>query len=54
MLENIEKINKLAKTLLDSGVAKSSEEAMKMAEKMINKGEETIAELTKEQESEGE
>ena len=33
MLENIEKINKLAKTLLDSGVAKSSEEAMKMAEK---------------------
>ena len=54
MLENVEKINKLAKSLLDSGIAKTSEEAMKMAEKMINKGEETIAELTKEQESEGE
>lgn len=54
MLEKVQEINKLAKTLQESGIAKTSEEAMKMAEEMINKREETIKGLTKEQESEGE
>lgn len=38
--EKIKKINKLAKTLKDSGLAPSMDEAAKMAENMIAKGEE--------------
>jgi len=55
--KKIDRINKLAKTLKRSGLAKSMDEAAKMAEEMINEEDETIAEMQRkeaEEEEEGE
>ena len=46
MLEKIDKVNKLAKALKESGMAKTMDEAAKMAQDMIAKGEESIEELS--------
>jgi len=45
--DRIQKINKLAKALMESKMAKSNDEAMKMAEEMVDKGEQQIADLMK-------
>jgi len=50
-VEKIQKINKLAKTLKDTGMAKTMDEAVKMAEKMIAKGEEALQEEIEKEES---
>jgi len=46
MFEKLNRVNKLAKALKDSGMAKDMDEAVKMAEKMIDEGEESIKELS--------
>jgi len=55
--KKIDRMNKLAKALKGSGLAKSMDEAAKMAEDMITEEDETIAEMQKkeaEEEEEGE
>lgn len=49
----IKKINDLAKSFKDSGLAKDMEEAIKMAEKSLIKGEESITKLTEQHEAKG-
>lgn len=43
--ERVEKINKLAKTLTESGIAPSADEAVKMAERMTDEGNDSIKEM---------
>jgi len=50
--DKIEKINRLARALKESKMAKTNDEAMKMAEQIIEKGEESISEMVKKQEKE--
>jgi hypothetical protein len=44
--EQIDKVNKLAKALKDSNMASTMDEAVKMAQNMINEGKESIKELS--------
>jgi hypothetical protein len=46
--EKLQKINRLAKALKESGLAKTRDEAAKMAEEMYTKSEKSIEELKKE------
>jgi len=47
--EQIDKVNKLAKALKDSNMAATMDEAVKMAQDMIDKGKESIKELSQKQ-----
>ena len=44
--EQINKVNKLAKALKESGMAATMDDAVKMAQDMVSKGEESIEELS--------
>ena len=46
MFEKIDKVNKLAKALKESSMAKDMDEAVRMAEEMIDKGEESIKDMS--------
>lgn len=52
--EKLQRINKLAKSLMDSGMAASRDEAVKMAETMVNQGEQSMQELIQKQKAEQE
>ena len=46
MFEKIDRVNKLAKALKDSSMAKDMDEAVKMAEEMVDQGEKDIKEIS--------
>jgi len=46
MFEKIDRVNRLAKALKDSGMAKDMDEAVKVAEEMVDRGEESIKEAS--------
>lgn len=45
--DKIQKLNKMAKDLKQAGLVSKHDEAIKMAEKMVVKGEQSIADITK-------
>ena len=45
-LKRVEKINNLARSLMDNGLASSSDQAMRIAEEMVDKGAETMRQLS--------
>ena len=47
-IDRLKKLNQLAKTLKETGMAPSMDDAVKMAEQMMHEGDKSIAELTRE------
>ncbi len=52
-IDRLKKLNQLAKTLKETGMAPSMDDAVKMAEQMMHEGDKSIAELTKEKTAQG-